>query len=72
MSEPKFFDVVIFKIETSEVDAVVGKNLRRNDGYYNAEKRVQTVVPRLNENYSVKVVPAGKYKRGDTLKEEDK
>ena len=67
----KLYDVVIMEIKTRIVDAVVGTNLRSTEdghrGFYSVEKRVETVLPRINEHYMVKVVKAGKFQKGDRL-----
>lgn len=67
--EPRF-DVVIYRVETRTVAAITGRNLRRDKGHYNAEKRADTVSARVNTDYDVEIVPAGKFKVGDTLPED--
>lgn len=65
------YDVVIFEIASRKVDAVIGERLRRWDGsgrgYNTAELRQQTGRERVNERYDAKIVPAGKFQKGDTL-----
>lgn len=54
------WDVIIYEYATGVVDSVAGKNMQRSVGYYNAEKRLETVLPRLNDRYGAKIVPAGR------------
>ena len=63
----QLYDVVIYEIETSRIDTIVGKEMKKNTGFYNAEKRVATTLERINNNYSIEIVEAGKYKKGDIL-----
>ena len=35
--------------------------------FYTAEKRLETMLERLNEKYNAHIVPAGVYRVGDTL-----
>ena len=72
MPKEKLFDVVIYNIETLIIDTIAGKDMRLNTGFTNAEKREETVSLRLNDHYNVKIVSAGKYKKGDKLKGKDK
>ncbi len=65
------FDVVVYEIATRKVDAIVGKNMPRDTGFYNAEKRADTVSPRLNDDFNVAIVPAGKYQKGQFIKDGD-
>jgi hypothetical protein len=60
-------DVVVVEVETGLVQSVVGENLRRTDGFHNAERRLETVVGRLNERYFASIVPAGQAKVGERL-----
>jgi hypothetical protein len=60
------YDVIIYCIETGIVDTVAGKDMRLSSGsFHTAEKRLSTVLPRLNELYDAQIVPTGKYKVGD-------
>lgn len=67
----QLYDVVIFEIDTRRIDAVIGKNMRRWDGSGSgrntAELRQQTGQERINANYDVEIVKAGKYKKDDVL-----
>ncbi len=63
----KLFDVVVYQISSGEITNIVGKNLKKNSGYFNAERRVETVLNRMNKYYNAEIVPAGKYKVGDFL-----
>lgn len=67
MSNRPLFDVVIYEIQTREVDAIAGTNLPESGSFHTVDKRIDTVMPRLNELYSVCAVDAGKYKKGDVL-----
>ena len=66
-----FFDVVIYEKATRRIDSIIGTNMRRYDGKgkgrNTAELRQQTGRERVNDNYDVKIVPAGKYQKGDVL-----
>lgn len=66
------FDVLIYEVETGKVDTVAGTNLNRESGFHNAEKRLDTVLPRLNDHYNATIVETGKYKVGDVLKKGDR
>jgi len=64
----ELFDVVIVDMQTRIVESVVGKSMRRTQGFYNAEKRLETAFGRINlDRYTAYIVPAGKYKEGDVL-----
>lgn len=63
----KLFDVVVYVVETRKVTNIVGKNLKRDTGHFNAERRMDTVWERLNDRHSVAIVPAGKYSVGDKI-----
>lgn len=65
------FDVVIYEIESGKIDAIAGERMKRDTGFYNAEKRLDTVLPRLNDRYNACIVPTGKYKKGDVLSEKE-
>jgi hypothetical protein len=68
--EPRF-DVVIYELATRKVDRVVGSDMARDTGYYNAERRLDTALSRINDLYNAAIVKAGKYKEGDVLKPAD-
>jgi hypothetical protein len=68
---PERFDVVIFEIETREVDTIAGANLPADGNGENARRRVRTVEPRLNDRYAVTAVPAGAYAVGDIMGRHD-
>ena len=68
MKEPKLFDVVIVEIATRKVESIAGTRMERDKGFYNAEKRLETVISRINEDYFASIVPAEKYQVGDLLK----
>lgn len=71
----KLFDVVIYRKDTMQVDSVIGKDMKRFDGCgtgrNTADLRCQTGLERVNEYYSVAIVPAGIYSKSVTLKQED-
>lgn len=69
MTEP-LFDVIIYKIDTREVSTIVGKAMRRDSGFYNAEKRAETALMRVNDRYGVEIVPTGLVDTGDVLPQE--
>lgn len=60
-------DVVIFEIETKKIDAIAGRDLP----WRSVERRLATVLPRLNDRYDACTVPPGKYNVGDVLAEAD-
>ena len=62
------FDVVVYNYETRVIERIVGKSMPLNSGsFYTAEKRLETMLERLNEKYNAHIVPAGVYRVGDTL-----
>lgn len=63
------WDVLIFKIEDRKVDTIAGERMRKHDGFHNANKRLETVLGRLNEHYNACIVHHGEYKVGDVLPE---
>lgn len=63
----KLYDVVIYDIVTGEIESIPGKDMLMRQGHFNAVRRLNTVSGRLNENYSARIVAAGKYKKGDLL-----
>ncbi len=67
----QLFDVVIYEIATSTIDAIVGISMRKEGRHESAETRCDTVAPRLNEDFNVAVVPAGKYTKGDVVSKAD-
>lgn len=65
-------DVVIYNIKTRVISTMAGVNMierARYEGCYSqsAEKRMETVSPRLNDDYGVRIVETGKFKPGDLL-----
>lgn len=68
----KLYDVVIFDYATRTVYSVFGKDLPlRTGSFHTAEKRLETVLPRLNDHYGAAIVPAGKYEKDSVLEEVD-
>lgn len=61
------YDVVIYETATNLIESIVGRDLRLNEGFYNAEKRAETAWSRVNDRYAVAIVAAGAYSEGDTL-----
>lgn len=55
------FDVVVIEIATGKIASIIGTGLDEA----RAEKRIETGISRINENYFVDMLPAGKYKVGD-------
>jgi len=67
-------DVLIYEIKTRTVSTVAGSNLRKHarhksDMGYSAERRIEAVAGRLNDNYTVGMFAVGKFKPGDVLPE---
>jgi len=63
----QLYDVVIYEIATHKIETVVGKDMHREKGHFNAERRLETVLPRLNDRYNAEIVEAGKFGQGDVL-----
>jgi len=63
----QLFDVVIFERESKVIDTIAGRNMRFDEGHYNAQRRLGTVLDRLNDRYDADIVPAGKFNKGDKL-----
>ena len=66
----KLYDVLIYQVNTREVDAIAGSYLRLDKGHCNAKRRADTVSLKLNGHYGVVIVEAGKFKVGDVLPED--
>jgi len=74
MIETERYDVVIYEKVTRKIDAIIGRDMRSWDGETGtgrntAEMRMQTGLERVNELFGVSMVPAGKYQKGDVLRE---
>ena len=67
-SPEQLYDVVVFEVASRKVDHIAGRNLT-DKGFHTVDRRLQTVAGRLNDNYDVEAVPAGRYKPGDILPE---
>ncbi len=63
----KRWDVVIYEIATGKINTIAGKDMLKSSSFHTVEKRIDTLLPRLNDRYSLKAVPAGKYKVGDVI-----
>jgi hypothetical protein len=63
----ELFDVVVFDLETRTVCKIVGERMRRDTGHYNAERRLDTIHERLNDDYSAEIVRSGEFKIGDVM-----
>lgn len=61
------YDVVIYEIASSKVYSVIGTNMSRNAGFHNAERRRETVISSIDDGYGVRIVPAGRFAKGDVL-----
>lgn len=59
------YDVIIYNVETRKIDSVPGVDMNLDSGFYNANKRLETVLGRINEQYDAEIVESGKYKEGD-------
>lgn len=70
-TEEKLFDVVIYKIEDRVVASVVGTDMRKDDGHYNANRRLETALDRINDRYAAAIVPAGNYSKGSVVLKKD-
>jgi hypothetical protein len=70
MTPEPLYDVVIYERSTRHVYSVVGTNLRRYGGCYNAEKRRETALTWINARYAVAIFAAGRYGKGDVLPQE--
>lgn len=70
------YDVIIYNIVTREIDAVIGKEMNLDKGFYNAERRLNTVLTgpgRLDtDRFWAIIVDAGKYKKGDVLPKKER
>ena len=55
------WDVVVVEYATRVVETVVGTSLNERQ----ADRRMATVMPRLNDRFGVVQVPAGSLKKGD-------
>lgn len=67
MANSQLYDVVVYNIKTRKINTIAGKDMRYNTGFYNAEKRIETVREQLNDRYSAAIVKAGLYQKGDKL-----
>lgn len=65
------WDVVIFHYATRRIDSIAGERMSRATGFYNAQKRLETVLPRLNSQYGAMIVVSGTYQKGDVLSEDE-
>lgn len=71
MKEP-LFDVIIFHATTLKIESIAGKGMRLDTGHHNAEKRLSTIMDRINDNYEVGIVPTGAYtKEGQKVDRKD-
>ena len=61
------FDVVIYDKATRTVDTIIGRTMRLNEGHFNAVRRRDTGLERVNDAYSVAIVDAGTNKEGQRL-----
>lgn len=69
----KTWDVVIYEMATSKVVSIAGTDLRESGSFHTADKRMETVLSRINlDHYSAAKVPPGKYKVDDILSEVDR
>jgi len=66
--EEELFDVVVYETDTRTITNITGTAMRRYSGHYNAERRLETMIGRMNEKFDAEIVPTGKYKVGDILK----
>jgi hypothetical protein len=59
----KLYDVAIIEIDSGKIEAIIGKNLNERQ----ADKRIETGLSRINENFYVDSIPAAKYSVGDIV-----
>jgi hypothetical protein len=64
----ELYDVIVYEIATGIVDTIAGERMREFSGFYNANKRLETVLGRINDRYDAAIVETGKYKVGDVYK----
>ena len=57
------FDVVVYDNATRTISAVVGTSMSMEK----ADKRVDTMLARINEEHGVEIVPSGLYAKGSIL-----
>ncbi len=60
-------DVVIYPYHSRVIEAIVGERMPLLDGFYNAEKRRNTALSRINDHYGVAIILTGRYTLGDVL-----
>jgi len=65
-SKNQRYDVAIVSVVTGRIDTIIGKGM----DMAHAEKRERTGISRINGNYFVTTLPAGKYEVGDKPKGE--
>jgi|CXWL01.1.fsa_nt_gi hypothetical protein len=67
--QPKY-DVVVYRIENRRVEFLAGQRLPLNSGsFYTAEKRLQTTLGQINDEFAAIIVPHETYVKGDTVKD---
>ena len=64
-------DVVIYEKKTRKVVTIAGSGMPLDSGTLNSGKRCATALSRINKAYDASIVPAGRYKVGDSLPEGD-
>lgn len=67
----KLFDVVIVECETRVVQSVAGRDLPRVGSFHTVDKRIETVLSRINDQFFATEAPAGRFKAGDVFSEPD-
>lgn len=61
----QLYDVIIVHTETNTVESIAGEDMPLDSGsFHTAEKRLDTVSPRLNYHYHARIVLAGKAVEG--------
>lgn len=64
MNEPRY-DVIIVHTESGLVESIAGQNMPLESGsFHTAEKRLDTVSPRLNHDYHARIVLTGQAEKG--------
>lgn len=65
--EPRY-DVILFNVASREIIQLAGEDMLLSEGsFHTAEKRLMTVLERINSSYDAEIVPAGSYKVGDAF-----
>lgn len=61
------FDVVIYERDSRKVESIIGRDMRMDTGFHNANRLLGTAQERINDRYDAMIVPAGLYAVGDVV-----